>query len=559
MRRSWPIGLAWLLIWTLVLGAAPPVQAGPAAIDHESISPAAPANGQIAGEVIPGRYIVTLRDDAIASQAVADLTRGLGVSPTLEFDDVLAGFAAELTPAQAAALAESPRVLLVEPDIWFGAHDVLLPTGVDRIGADQTVSGVAPLQPGKPVAVLDTGIANHPDLTVAGGYNCTSGDRAAFDDRDGHGTHVAGTIGARGRIAGVAPGTPIWGVKVLNDNGAGRLSWLICGHNWVAANHERHGIVAINLSLGAPDTRDEHAADCASASLHRAICQAKKQGLTVVVSAGNSNRNADTEVPAKYNQVITVAAMTDTDGCAGGRGGPSSWGSRDPDDHKWIHSNFGAAVDVIAPGVDIRSTVPGGYAQYSGTSMAAPHVTGAIALGWNPRTGPRDRGIAGFQSDLGLVQLSGNVGCLGDPPMEITADPPAKQRSAKPTITVTPKQAAAGDRVRVKLRGYHAKSQVRVLLNGKRVDLVAVSASGAGTARVRVPGDAKAKRYVVRGGSAPAASRTPPACGSNPRQSAAERGGAPLVRGHACRNLVASATVVSRARYTARQPTAPPR
>lgn len=251
------------------------------------------------------------------------------------------------------------------------------------------IQGPRQTRPGAPVAVLDTGIAKHPDLNVEGGHNCSDsnrGDSGDYDDRDGHGTHVAGTIGASRGMAGVAPGTPLWAVKVLGDSGFGSLSAVIRGLEWVIDTRDDTGVVAINLSLGAPV--DDHESKCDSSSFHQAICNAKRAGLAIVAAAGNENEDARGFVPAAYSQVITVAAMTDTDGCAGGHGDYSSWGSVDTDDRKWIHSNFGSVVDVIAPGVDIRTTAhDGGYRELSGASMAAPHVAGAIARNWKPGCG----------------------------------------------------------------------------------------------------------------------------------------------------------------------------
>src|SRR4029079_1380658 len=116
--------------------------------------------------------------------------------------------------------------------------------------------------------------------------------------------------------------------------------------------------------------------------LHQAICRLVASGVTVVVAAGNDLGSASARVPAAYNEVITGSALADTDGRSGGLGGHRclSWGSYDVDDTFADFSNFGSDVDLIAPGKCIWSTVPGGYKYSSGTSMATPHVTGAVAL-----------------------------------------------------------------------------------------------------------------------------------------------------------------------------------
>lgn len=433
-----------------------------------------------AAEVVPGSYVVIYRDDVVSGRGVAWRGQDLGITVDHVYTNVVQGFSASLTPAQVDALRGDPAVLLVEPNVVVHAHQV--PTGVNRIGADSVRNGARPPTGGDPVAVLDTGVANHPDLNLAGGHNCTGGAPTDFRDRNGHGTHVAGTIGAMGKVPGVAPGTKIYAVKVLGDNGRGSIDDVICGLNWVASSNL--GIVAVNLSLGAncsgyETCNEDTRSDCESSAWHIAVCNLTAAGIAVVASAGNDGRDARESVPARYDQVITVGAFTDTDGCIGGRGRASLSGNRD--DRRWRWSNFGPAVDVIAPGDDIRSTVPGGYGLLSGTSMAAPHVTGAIARGWKPDGGARGAPVPGFTAGQGVATLSGNVGC-----------PP------KPKVKLSRKQVTAGERVTVRLRNFAPGERVRLRLGGRSLGTVVVNGKGAARKSVKVPARTRVGNGQIR-------------------------------------------------------------
>ncbi|HXG40190.1 MAG TPA: S8 family serine peptidase, partial [Candidatus Limnocylindrales bacterium] len=232
---------------------------------------------------------------------------------------------------------------------------------------------------------------SHPDLHVAGGYDCSSSDRTRWQDRHGHGTHVAGTIGALDDgqgVVGVAPGVRLWAVKILNEEGFGYLSWYVCGLDWIAAQVDpadpsRPLFEAVNMSVAKAGRDDRNCGYSNDDILHQAICRVVARGITVVAAAANDAADAAYRVPAAYNEVITVSALADTDGRPGGLGGRAcySWGTYDVDDTFADFSNYGADVDLIAPGKCIWSTLPGGrYGNLSGTSMATPHVTGAVAL-----------------------------------------------------------------------------------------------------------------------------------------------------------------------------------
>lgn len=355
----------------------------------------------------PARYIVMLASsetNAFAplrrSQA-QELAREVGAQPEQVYDTVLSGFAGHLTPRQVQRLLQTGRVAAVVPDAETHLAAQTIPTGVQRIGtlANTTakIDGVDDPLP-IDVAVLDTGIdPSHPDLNVVGGYDCSGS--GSWADRHGHGTHVAGIIGARDNgigVVGVAPGARLWAVKVFGDNGTGYVSWLICGLNWVASNAST--IRVANYSGGASGT-DTPNCGGTSDPLHQAVCRVVQAGVTLVVAAGNDGRDASNTIPAAYPEPITVGAIVDTDGKPGGLGPSTNYGA---DDTRASFSNYGAAVDLYAPGVSILSTVPGGgYQRWSGTSMATPHVTGAAALYLAQNPGASPAQVRSFLTSVG--------------------------------------------------------------------------------------------------------------------------------------------------------------
>ena len=202
---------------------------------------------------------------------------------------------------------------------------------------------------------------------------------------------MAGTVAALDNsfgVVGVAPGARVWGVKILNDDGYGLISWYVCGLDWILAQRDpndssRPLFEAVNMSVTKAGSDDHNCGLTNHDPLHQAICRVIAGGITVVAAAANDSHNASRNIPASYDEVITVSALADTDGKSGGLGGNRcfSWGGYDKDDTFADFSNYGADVDIMAPGKCILSTVPGpGYAYMSGTSMAAPTVTGAVAL-----------------------------------------------------------------------------------------------------------------------------------------------------------------------------------
>jgi subtilisin family serine protease len=326
------------------------------------------------------------------------------------YANAVGGFAANLNAAQLAAVSANPTVAAVIPDVAVSIDDGSVgseasimrnvvrpawqvPAGVRRIGArTNAVQSFThrTQRVNADVAILDTGIdRRHPDLNVVGGYNCTSRNRNKWDDNNGHGTHVAGIVGALDNnigVVGVAPGARLWSVKVLDHKGNGFVSWLVCGIDWVTAQRDRGRArmevanMSISFSIGpSPNSTCANGEDV----IHQAICRSVAKGTVYAVAAGNNSRNARRNRPAAYDEVITVSAMADYDGKGGGRGKPSdSCPSRyEPDDSFTRFSNYGPDIDLIAPGRCVLSTYMGKrYAFMSGTSMATPHVAGAVAL-----------------------------------------------------------------------------------------------------------------------------------------------------------------------------------
>jgi subtilisin len=340
------------------------------------------------------RYIVLLAPGTDVAAAAAQHGRRFGVRPERVFSSVR-GFSAALTPAQRRALEADPAVDAIVPDEIIEVASQVIPSGVSRIGGRTSIMATingTDQRIDADVAIVDTGIdGTHPDLNVVGGYNCTTSDRSAWRDVHGHGTHVAGTVGAIDNdfgVVGVAPGVRLWAVRILNDKGAGLLSWYVCGLDWITAqrdpqNSARPLFEAVNMSVAKWGADDGNCGNSTNDILHRAICRMAASGITVVVAAGNDSGNAAKRVPAAYDQVITVSALADTDGRPGGLGGNRCWscGGYDQDDTFADFSNYGHDIDLIAPGKCIWSTMPGNaYAFMSGTSMATPAVTGAVAL-----------------------------------------------------------------------------------------------------------------------------------------------------------------------------------
>jgi subtilisin family serine protease len=353
MRRL-PVLLVGAVLVPL-LGSAP-AAADPAPADTES-------------------YIVVLQDGTDAEQAAEEH----GADPTSVYEHALDGYAAEMTAAEVEELRSDPDVAYVHEDAVVHTTAQTTPTGIERIFAPDNpslaVNGTDDFRADADIAVIDTGIAPHPDLDIAGTTDCTSGvcQDGSGTDGNGHGTHVAGSAAALDNgdgVVGVANGARVWGVKVLGDNGSGSLSAVTAGIDWVTGNADE--IEVANLSLGCQGCTDQ--------AMSQAITESVDSGVAYAVAAGNNAVDAADFFPANHPDVLTVSALADSDGAPGGDGGAFTCRT-DQDDTLADFSNYGTVVDVAAPGVCIESTWPGGgYNSISGTSMAAPHVAGALAL-----------------------------------------------------------------------------------------------------------------------------------------------------------------------------------
>lgn len=334
--------------------------------------------------VVTERVVVVFHDDvADPEPAARELARAHGASLGFVYRHALKGFSAEVPADRVDALARDPRVALVEPDLVFEAFGQTLPTGVDRAEVDynpQASIDGTDTRVDVDIAIIDTGIDyTHPDLYVTKATDCTSsvlfphctGSSGNLIDKNGHGTHVAGSAGALDNdigVVGVAPGARLWSVKVLDQNGSGFLSGIIAGIDVVTQYADE--IDVANMSLGC---------ECSSAAMDDAIANSVAAGVVYAVAAGNSAKDASAFSPANHPDVITVSALADFDGLAGGAGEATC--RSDIDDTLADFSNYGPLVEVAAPGVCITSTwLDDTYNTISGTSMATPHVTGAAGI-----------------------------------------------------------------------------------------------------------------------------------------------------------------------------------
>ncbi|MEK6208106.1 MAG: S8 family serine peptidase, partial [Chloroflexota bacterium] len=377
------------------------------------VSVAVPS-GFVAAADEPKTYIVVFRPGVASNAKTDDVERRIGFASDFRYTSALHGFAARLNSVQLARLRADPDVAFISADRVLraiGSVPIIagdsVPPGIQRVGA-ATATTVREASTAN-VAVIDSGVdLNHPDLNAVNGKNCIGSGNARDDN--GHGTHVAGTIGAKNNgsgVTGVAPGTKIYAVKVINAQGSGTDAQVICGIDWVTANAAALGIKVANMSLGGPGADDGNCGNSIGDALHRAICNSVAAGVTYVVAAGNSGEDFAADVPANYNEVLTVTAMADFNGLPGGGGSAScADGYFEEDDAAAGFSNFttdgslDAAHTIAAPGVCVRSTWPSNrYQTISGTSMASPHMAGVVALCFG------EKGVAGPCTGLPPAQV----------------------------------------------------------------------------------------------------------------------------------------------------------
>jgi subtilisin len=340
----------------------------------------------VAAAPTSGEYIVTLKDgiDAKAFAAAADARSGVEVKQV--YSVAIPGLHAHLTASAKSQLAQDPGVRFVSPNRIFKAFAQTLPTGVDRIEGDLSTVHRAGSSVTTPVAVLDTGVTPDPDLNVqAIGHNCVGG--VGWSDLNGHGTHIAGIVGAEHNadgVVGVAPGAPIYPIQVLNRSANGSDASILCGIEWVTTAGRALGVRVANLSAGTFGDDDGNCGLTNADPIHLAICTATAAGALFVVAAGNDGGATIHTVPASYDEVLTATWMTDYNGSPA-RISPPAGCNLGTDDRasansSWAHDDDKGHV-LAAPGSCITSTSnTGGTTVMSGSSMAAPHVAGTVAL-----------------------------------------------------------------------------------------------------------------------------------------------------------------------------------
>jgi len=360
------------------------------------------ANYKVNASETSMRHIIIFSNEISDSQSKELIIKKHGVSKIKDLK-IINGIIANITEKQKEQLESEMDIVRIEKDLYVQALGKssgsgsttptqpaqVIPWNVTTLKTSLGYSGNEGL--GIKIAVIDSGIdLTHPDLkdNIKGGYNAINPKVSANDDY-GHGTHVAGIIAAANNsigVVGISSKASLYAVKVLDSMGGGYLSDLIEGIEWSVTN----GMQIINMSLGVQD----------SLSLHDAIIKANQAGVVLVASAGN-NPYGSIEYPAAYPEVISVAA-TDSNNeicalCPKGK------------------------IDISAPGVDIYSTYKGGtYRTLTGTSMAAPHISGTIAMMLLSNNKPDLNGDGKCTTEEVKKKLQSTAIDLGTPGMDDT-------------------------------------------------------------------------------------------------------------------------------------------
>lgn len=374
---------------TVAALAASTAGSGVASAEDAQQVPVVVAEG---AEVVSEQYIVVMRPgaNAVANRvaAVADARRN-GAQVLNEYSAALQGFAARLPQPALDALRGNRNIEYIEADQVMRVNTTQSPAtwGLDRVDQrnlplsnsySYTVTGASVT-----AYIIDTGVRfSHNEFggRAVSGFDAIDGGSA--DDCHGHGTHVAGTVG--GTTYGIAKAVNVVGVRVLNCKGSGTNSQVIAGIDWVTDDHSAGERAVANMSLGGSRSN----------ALDNAVRTSIADGVTYAIAAGNDNRNACNQSPARVAEAITVGATTKTDA-------------------RSYFSNKGTCLDIFAPGSSIKSawhTNDTATKVISGTSMAAPHVAGAAVLHLQLNASLSPQAVRDLLVDQATVGVIANVG-----------------------------------------------------------------------------------------------------------------------------------------------------